>query len=161
MGKALGFYASQRISMRRVKLDSNDHITAEEGLKINCKTIKNRFCKGNPFRTCSYYAIYNKGIDNDLEVINILERNESIQKNRSWFSVIDNKNNILNIDGKVFKWQGKTNLLNDFKNDKVVRDYLLGLVENLDGNASISLDADEIEKIKKDEENLNNEMKNL
>lgn len=163
MGKALGFYASQRIAMRRVKLDKDDPIDESIGLKIVCKVIKNRFANGNPFKRCEYYAIYNKGIDNSLEIINILERNGIINKKGSWYSLTNTKNEIIKIDNKECRWQGRKQLLHDFENSEDLKKYILNLMDNFikSDNIGISLSQEEINRIKEKEENLNNTIKEI
>ena len=161
-GRALGFYASQRIHMRRVKQDANDPITLEEGVKIHCKTIKNRFAKGNPFTTCDYFARYNEGIDRELEVINILERENLISKKGAWFRLLDEEGNTLVLDGFECVWQGKNNLTESFKNNNAVKEYINGLLESLLGDIKTkSLSNDEIEQIMKEEKELEKEFKEL
>ncbi|MCX7610293.1 MAG: DNA recombination/repair protein RecA [Ignavibacterium sp.] len=62
-GKALPFYASQRVIHSRVKLDPTDGITENEGMKIRVKVKKNRLARKNPFVSADYLVRYGKGVD--------------------------------------------------------------------------------------------------
>lgn len=62
-GRALSFYATQRIGMRKVKLEKADGITEDEGMKVSARVAKNRVANGNPYKACKYTAIYGEGID--------------------------------------------------------------------------------------------------
>lgn len=110
-GKALGYYASQRIGMRKNKLQSTDPIDDTEGVKIHCIVRKNRVLHVNPYRQCDYFARFGKGIDNKVQLPKLLVDSDIIQKGGGWYKYVDDEGENIVINGMEMQFHGKTALL--------------------------------------------------
>lgn len=108
-GRALSFYASQRINMRRAKLEKSDGIAEDEGIKVVCKVAKNRFATGN--QQCSYIALYGKGIDRVRGVANAALEHGFVEQSGAWIYYPTKDNPATLPDGEVAKWQGAAKFL--------------------------------------------------
>lgn len=82
-GRALSFYASQRVGMRKVKLDKADGISDDEGMKVSARVAKNRLANGNPYKACKYTAIYGEGIDR-VRGVALTAQENGIVEGSSW-----------------------------------------------------------------------------
>lgn len=93
-GRALKFYASVRIDIRRGEAikDGSDIV----GNQVKIKVVKNKVAP--PFKTVETTMMYGKGISLDDEIITLAIQKDYIHKSGSWFSI--NKENIgQGIDG--------------------------------------------------------------
>lgn len=81
-GKALKFYASVRIDVRRGQQikEKSDVI----GNHTKCKVVKNKLAP--PFKTAEFDMIYGEGISSDGELIDIGEALDIVQKSGSWYA---------------------------------------------------------------------------
>lgn len=146
-GSALGFYASQRINMRRLKLKAADPISADEGLKISAKTVKNRLTDKNPFTKCEYYAIYGEGIDTKSEIPDILEREGVVRKCKAWYYLEDEQGKVKNIGGIECKFRSKATFVKALKDNEVFATKLEDILNDIlfnKSSKSISMDINEI-----------------
>ncbi|WP_022935216.1 recombinase RecA [Mesomycoplasma moatsii] len=81
-GRALKFYASIRIDVRRISsIGSGDDIS---GNVIRMKVVKNKLAA--PFKSATTEIIFSKGISKISEVIEIAEENKIVEKKGSWYS---------------------------------------------------------------------------
>lgn len=153
-GMAIPFYAHQRVEFRKARVESSDPIKDEEGMKIVCKVKKNRAASGNPYKTCTYYVRYGKGIDGDLELGIILPREGIVTKSGAWIYYGENKDNIKNVptkDGEIpGKWNGMAKFMDAITNDEVLKQFFIDILNNKE-NVGVSLSAEEI-KAAQDEE---------
>ena len=107
-GKALGFYASQRIRMNQVKVEKSDPIEPEEGVKISCINRKNRFAgRNNPYTKCNYFATYANGIDPIIPIPQILQTKGIMITKGAWWYYLDGAGKPIVIDGIEGKFKSK------------------------------------------------------
>lgn len=152
-GMAIPFYATQRIEMRREKVMAGDVIGENDGIKVKCKVVKNRLAKGNPFKTCAYYALYGKGIDGTSELGSVLVR-EGIVNGAAWiyYPDKDSMKKVPTEDGEIDgKWNGKVKFTEFLRGDAKAREFFEGLLDEklANGTSGESLNKEEMEELEK------------
>ncbi|MCX7759051.1 MAG: recombinase RecA [bacterium] len=86
-GRALKFYASVRIELR--KIDNIKKGEVSIGAKVKAKVVKNKVAP--PFKETHFNIIFGKGIDRIGEVADIATDMNIISKSGSWYSFGDEK----------------------------------------------------------------------
>ena len=163
-GKAVAFYASQRVEMKREKLMSGEPINENDGLKIRCKVTKNRLSKGNPFKICYYYAIYEKGIDGTLELGTVLTREGILTKKGAWLRLENEEGDVIKVpsdNGDVeAKWNGNANFVKFVKENDSARIFFEKLLEKkmAEGKVGVALTSEEIQAIRDEDLAINDQM---
>lgn len=115
-GRALKFYASIRIDVRKVSsIGSGDDIV---GNVIKLKVVKNKLAA--PFKSATTEIIFAKGISKISEIIELAEENKIIEKKGSWYAY----------EGQNIA-QGKNNLKLILESSKELYEAIFNKVQNI------------------------------
>lgn len=87
-GKALKFYSSVRIDIRRKseKIKNGDILI---GSRTSAKVVKNKVAP--PFKQAEFNIMYGTGVDRTSELIEIAVKNDIISKSGAWYSYVDER----------------------------------------------------------------------
>lgn len=86
-GKALKFYSSVRIEVRRIaQIKQGDAII---GSRIKAKVVKNKVAP--PFKVAEFDLMFNQGISYEGELINLGVKYDILKKNGSWMNYGEEK----------------------------------------------------------------------
>ncbi len=138
-GKALKFYASVRIDVRKV--DSVKSGTEIVGNKVKIKIVKNKLAP--PFKVAEVEIIYGKGISNESAIFELALQYGLLEKSGSWFSY----------NGERIG-QGKETIKTLIEKDK---DFAAELVSKIREKTSADPESG-FETVDNDEKNENNDL---
>ena len=125
-GKALKFYASVRIDVRRVESLKNG--SEVYGSHTRCKVVKNKVAP--PFKTAEFDILYGSGISKSSEIIDMAINLEIIEKSGAWFYYEGDR-----------LGQGKDNVRKFIESDKEFMDKLEALVREKVQSGEVDEDA--------------------
>ncbi len=109
-GKALKFYASVRLDIRKIaSLKKNE---VHFGNKVAIKVVKNKVAA--PFKSVEVDLLFNEGISKELELLDMAIARNIIKQSGSWFSF-----------GEIKLAQGREQVLALFKEDKKLMNEVL------------------------------------
>ena len=102
-GKALKFYASVRIDIRRIgAIKEGDKMV---GNRTRAKIVKNKVAP--PFHECEFDIMYGEGISREGDLLDLAVNNGVVDKSGAWFSYGDER-----------LGQGRENVKNMFKENR-------------------------------------------
>jgi recombination protein RecA len=128
-GKALKFYASVRIDIRRIgAIKEGDKMV---GNRTRVKVVKNKVAP--PFRECEFDIMYGEGISREGDLLDLAVNNNIVEKSGAWFSY----------EGERLG-QGRENSKNTLKENREIFDRIenavkiaLGLVKAESGGSAV------------------------
>ena len=112
-GRALKFYASVRIDVR--KTEALKQGTEFYGNHVKCKVVKNKVSP--PFKVAEFDILYGSGISKSSEIIDMAIQLGIVSKSGAWFYY-----------GEDRLGQGKDNVRKYIESDKAFMDELEGLI---------------------------------
>ncbi len=83
-GKALKFYASIRMDIRRISGIKNSDNTSDIGSRVRVKVVKNKCAP--PFQSAEFDVMFNEGISHTGSLIDVGADTAVIEKRGTWFS---------------------------------------------------------------------------
>jgi recombination protein RecA len=135
-GRALKFYSSCRIDVRRIgPVKEGEEIV---GSRVKVKIVKNKVAP--PFRVCEFDMMYNGGISREGDLMDLALADKLIEKSGSWFNYGDTR-----------LGQGRENAkqyLRDNPNvaDELTQKVLSTRLDHVSTNGAVVLDGDDDEE---------------
>ncbi len=113
-GRALKFYSSVRLEIRRVESLKNG--TEIIGNRTRCKVVKNKVAP--PFKDTEFDIMYGQGISQEGEIVDMGVKLGVINKSGAWFSYKD------------LRWQGRDNVREHLRKDENLMQELDSIIRD-------------------------------
>ena len=125
-GRALKFYSSVRIDVRRIEsIKEGGAIVAN---RTKAKVVKNKIAP--PFKEATFEISFGKGIDKNGEIIDLAVEHGFINKTGAWFT---------DVEDSSLRWQGRANAKLYIEEHSEYKDKLETLIrKRLKGEANIT-----------------------
>jgi len=114
-GRALKFYATIRIDIRRVGIIKGSHAEDHNGIRVKAKVVKNKLAP--PFRSAEFDILFDEGISRMGSIIDLGVENGIIDKKGTWYSFDDKR-----------LGQGKEASREELKNNPQLADKIEALI---------------------------------
>src|SRR4051812_5140115 len=112
-GRALKFYSSCRIDVRRIgPVKEGEDVT---GSRVKVKVVKNKVAP--PFRVCEFDMMYNSGISREGDLMDLAMADKLMEKSGSWFNY-----------GDLRVGQGRVNAKQDLRDNPTVAEEITSRV---------------------------------
>jgi recombination protein RecA len=109
-GRALKFYASMRIDIRRVGSMQDAQDGPKVGNEVRIKIAKNKVAP--PFKEARFQIVFGKGISNIGSLVDIAVEHDIIKKSGTWLSYDHSK------------WGGKSQAVKFLENNIIIKDEI-------------------------------------
>lgn len=137
-GRALKFYSSVRLEIRRVESLKNG--TEIIGNRTRCKVVKNKVAP--PFKDTEFDIMYGQGISREGEIVDMGVKLGVINKSGAWFSYKD------------LRWQGRDNVREHLRKDENLMQELDSIIrDKLTKKDEEPVNADAVSEDKAEEKN--------
>ena len=119
-GRALKFYSSCRIDVRRIgPVKEGEEVT---GSRVKVKVVKNKVAP--PFRVCEFDMMYTHGISREGDLLDLALADKIVDKSGSWFNY-----------GEMRLGQGREKVKDFLKENKAVADEITAKIMASRGGA--------------------------
>lgn len=161
-GKALSFWASQRVLMRSGFLDKDDKSKGydpDRFKKIDCSVRKNRCAEGkNPYVKCTYYVEYGVGIDTVGQIPELAKGAGVITVRGAWHYDLDEKGNPIKLkNGSEGKWGSVGEFRTFLRNNSWYADELFDRIMASGAKVVDVMSEEEIDEVEEEEKELGKE----
>jgi recombination protein RecA len=136
-GRALKFYASVRLDIRRI--DSIKSGTDTIGNRVRVRVVKNKVAA--PFKKAEFDIMYGKGISKEGSILDVGAEYGIIEKSGSWYSYKDERIGQGRENVKVFLMQN-SKIANEIENDIKIKLGFVQKKENSKNNKKNNLKND-------------------
>jgi recombination protein RecA len=143
-GRALAFFATQRVDFNKVKIEKSDGFTEEEAIKISFRVRKNRAIYTNPYVKGSFVAVFGKGIDQIGEIAQLAPELGICQKSGAHI-YYPNKENVVTLAGVEAHWGSKAEFMRFLEEHPDVREMFFQLIMEAKDAAKVNAALDDSE----------------
>ncbi len=121
-GRALKFYSSCRIDVRRIgPVKEGEEVT---GSRVKVKVVKNKVAP--PFRVCEFDMMYSGGISREGDLMDLAMADKIIEKSGSWFNY-----------GDLRLGQGRENAKQYLRDNPAIADEITAKILSTRGNGEV------------------------